>query len=455
MTPAFVFESLRRRVRTFRHAKAGNVMLTFALTLLPLVGFVGAAVDYSRGNSAKAAMQQAIDATGLILSKDASAMLQTALNDKAQAVFTTLINRPEIMNIVVTPVLTNPTEGTFLLDVSATGMVDTTFTKILGKEHLDLSVNTQIRWGMKKLELALGLDNTGSMGSSSKMTELKKALLNIKGQNGATADGLLQTLKNAAKQAGDVRISVIPFDTTVKIGTSYKNDTWIDWTEAFGTCNKTLSSPKTKTRCLAISGGAWTKDNNKNNWNGCVIDRNQNNDAADTLPDSNMATQFPATKECTGSGGLAQALPLTDIWGSGYQTLVDKVNSMQPNGNTNVTIGLAWAWHSLTSSLPWPEALDPKPDLDKAIILLTDGDNTQNRWSTTSSTIDARTTLACNNVRVANIKVYTIRVIDGNSALLKSCATKTSMYFEVAQASQLSPVFAAIAQDLANLRIAK
>jgi Flp pilus assembly protein TadG len=455
MTPAFVFESLRRRVRTFRHAKAGNVMLTFALTLLPLVGFVGAAVDYSRGNSAKAAMQQAIDATGLILSKDASTMLQTALNDKAQAVFTTLINRPEIANIVVTPVLTNPTEGTFLLDVSATGMVDTTFTKILGKEHLDLSVNTQIRWGMKKLELALGLDNTGSMGSSSKMTELKKALLNIKGQNGATADGLLQTLKNAAKQAGDVRISVIPFDTTVKIGTSYKNDTWIDWTEAFGTCNKTLSSPKTKTRCLAISGGAWTADNNKNNWNGCVIDRNQNNDAADTLPDNTMATKFPATKECTGSGGLAQALPLTDIWGSGYQTLVDKVNSMQPNGNTNVTIGLAWAWHSLTSSLPWPEALDPKPDLDKAIILLTDGDNTQNRWSTTSSTIDTRTTLACNNVRVANIKVYTIRVIDGNSALLKSCATKTSMYFEVAQASQLSPVFAAIAQDLANLRIAK
>ena len=455
MTPAFVFESLRRRVRTFRHAKAGNVILTFALATVPLVGLVGAAVDYSRGNSAKAAMQQAIDATGLILSKDASAMLQTALNDKAQAVFTTLINRPEIMNIVVTPVLTNPTEGTFLLDVSATGMVETTFTKILGKQHLDLSVNTQIRWGMKKLELALGLDNTGSMGSSSKMTELKKALLNIKGQNGATADGLLQTLKNAAKQAGDVRISVIPFDTTVKIGTSYKNDTWIDWTEAFGTCNKTLSSPKTKTRCLAISGGAWTKDNNKNNWNGCVIDRNQNNDAADTLPDSNMATQFPATKECTGSGGLAQALPLTDIWGSGYQTLVDKVNSMQPNGNTNVTIGLAWAWHSLTSSLPWTEALDPKPDLDKAIILLTDGDNTQNRWSTTSSTIDTRTTLACNNVRVANIKVYTIRVIDGNSALLKSCATKTSMYFEVAQASQLSPVFAAIAQDLANLRIAK
>ena len=126
-----------------------------------------------------------------------------------------------------------------------------------------------------------------------------------------------------------------------------------------------MSSPKTKTRCLAISGGVWTADTVKNNWNGCVIDRNQNNDAADTLPDSNMATKFPATKECTGSGGLAQALPLTDIWSTGYQTLVDKVNSMQPNGNTNVTIGLAWAWHSLTTNLPLPRARIPSPTSTK------------------------------------------------------------------------------------------
>ena len=455
MTPAFIFDSLRSRLRTFRHAAAGNVILTFALATVPMVGLVGAAVDYSRGNSAKAAMQQAIDATGLILSRDAQSLSEAALKQKADQVFKTLVNRPEIQNIVVTPVLYTPEESTFRLVVDATGKVATTFTKILGKESLDLSVNTEIKWGVKKLELALGLDNTGSMGSSSKMTQLKKALLNIKDQNGATADGLLETLRKAAKKAGDIKISIIPFDTTVKVGTSYKNDAWLDWTEAFGTCNKTLSSPKTKTRCEAISGGVWTADTNKNNWNGCVIDRNQSNDVADTLPDSNMATKFPATKECTGSGGLAQALPLTDIWGTGYQTLVDKVNSMQPNGNTNVTIGLAWAWHSLTSNLPFPEGTDPKPDVDKVIILLTDGDNTQNRWSTSSGTIDARTTAACTNVKAANIKVYTIRVIDGNASLLQACATKPEMYYNVSQAAQLNPVFAAIAQSLANLRIAK
>src|SRR5262245_58028313 len=260
MIPTFVFETLRWQLRRFSYAKRGNVILTFALATLPLVGLVGAAVDYSRGNSAKAAMQQAIDATGLILSRDAQSLTEAQLKQKADQLFKSLINRPEIQNIVVTPVLYTPEESTFRLVVDATGKVDTTFTKILGKDHLDLSANTEIKWGVKKLELALGLDNTGSMGSNNKMTELKKALLNIKGQNGATADGLLETLKKAAKKAGDIKISIIPFDTTVKVGTSHKNDAWLDWTEAFGTCNKTLSSPKTKTRCLAISGGAWTAD---------------------------------------------------------------------------------------------------------------------------------------------------------------------------------------------------
>ena len=57
--------------RRFRAARDGNVVITFALAIVPIVGFVGAAVDYSRANSAKAAMQAAVDSTALMLSKDA------------------------------------------------------------------------------------------------------------------------------------------------------------------------------------------------------------------------------------------------------------------------------------------------------------------------------------------------------------------------------------------------
>jgi hypothetical protein len=128
---------------------------------------------------------------------------------------------------------------------------------------------------------------------------------------------------------------------------------------------------------------------------------------------------------------------------------------MNPSGNTNVTIGLVWGWHALTKSEPMTQGSDPSPDKDKVIVLLTDGDNTQNRWTTSGSSIDARTAAACTNVKAANIKVYTVRVIDGDANLLRNCATKTNMYYDVNQASQLNSVFTSIAQNLANLRIAK
>ena len=64
-------ENLRRRAREFRAANGANVTLTFALATIPMVGFVGAAVDYSRANSVKAAMQAAADSTALMLSKTA------------------------------------------------------------------------------------------------------------------------------------------------------------------------------------------------------------------------------------------------------------------------------------------------------------------------------------------------------------------------------------------------
>ena len=48
-----------------------------------------------------------------------------------------------------------------------------------------------------------------------------------------------------------------------------------------------------------------------------------------------------------------------------------------------------------------------------------------------------------------------MRVIDGDATLLRNCATKPNMYYNVQQADQLNGVFSSIAQKLANLRIAK
>lgn len=143
-------------------------------------------------------------------------------------------------------------------------------------------------------------------------------------------------------------------------------------------------------------------------------------------------------------------MPLSEDW----TALNAKIDQMTPTGNTNVTIGLAWGFQLISPVAPF-NAPAPANDLDKVIVLMTDGNNTQNRWSSSGSVIDARTSKACDNIKAANIKLYTVRVINGDAALLQGCATKADMYYDVQQAVQLNSVFSAIAQNLANLRITK
>ena len=428
------FAALVRKARTglrkFGNAKGGNVVMTFALATIPIVGFVGAAVDYSRGNSAKVAIQMAIDSTALMLSKDAPNFTSSQLSQKANDYFFALFTRPEVTHIVVTPVFSEPELGSFKLEVAVTAQVPVTFMKVFGQIKMDLSVNSEVRWGIKKLELALALDNTGSMSSSGKMSNLKTA-----------AHTLLATLKNAAKTDGDVKVAIIPFDTTVRIGTSYKDQPWFDVDSAMD-CNGWLPG----TGCNASN---W-----KTYWKGCVRDRGYPNDVKDTTPDVGDTKTLYPVDDC---GSLAVAMPLTSDW----VALNNKVDEMSPNGNTNVTIGLAWAWHALTANEPYTEAKVPTANLDKVIIILTDGDNTE-AWDnnnskkiTSQTAIDTRTALACTNIKAANIKIYSVRVINGNATLLRNCATNPTMYYDVQQASQLNGVFSAIAQNLANLRIAK
>ena len=57
---------------------------------------------------------------------------------------------------------------------------------------------------------------------------------------------------------------------------------------------------------------------------------------------------------------------------------------------------------------PLPGAKAYGTGIVKIVILLTDGDNTQNRWTTSSPEIDARTELACTQVKQSGVRLYTI-----------------------------------------------
>jgi uncharacterized protein YegL len=273
------------------------------------------------------------------------------------------------------------------------------------------------------------------MASSGKMAALKTA-----------AHNLLNTLQAAAKQPDDVKVSIIPFATDVNVGTGFKDESWIDWEQwedANGTCSNTYY--KTKTTCNS-AGKVWTVASHST-WNGCVWDRDQNYDIQNTAPTSAQATKFRAHQATNCPTAM---IPLSTDW----TTLHSKVDAMTPAGNTNVTIGMAWAWQTLSPVAPM-NAPEPATDLDKVIVLLTDGENTQNRFTNSTSSIDSRTEKVCANAKADNIKIYTVRVINGDAELLRGCATKPDMFYDVDEAAQLNSVFASIAQNLANLRIAK
>ena len=98
MAPKTLIKTLTDRLverwRAFRPDQGGNVLVTFGLCLIPIAGMVGAAIDYSRANSVKAAMQSALDASALMLSKDAANLKQSELERKASDYFKAEFDRP-------------------------------------------------------------------------------------------------------------------------------------------------------------------------------------------------------------------------------------------------------------------------------------------------------------------------------------------------------------------------
>lgn len=217
------------------------------------------------------------------------------------------------------------------------------------------------------------------------------------------------------------------------------------------------------------TAGVWTpKDHSQ--WNGCVTDRGTPSGPATAttagydqkidLPNGTDETLWPAEQfsSCT-----AQIVGLTNVW----TTLTDTVTAMKSVGNTNQPIGLVWGWQSLVGGGPLlAPSKDPQYAYSDTIILMSDGMNTQNRWTSTASNIDKRMlngtspNLAgtCANIKATGVQIFSVQVNTGGdptSTLLKNCATNTSMFFELKTAGALVTTFDQIGSALANIHISK
>ena len=177
-----VCSRIRSALAEFGLSDRGNIAVIFAIACVPLISFIGAAIDYSRANAARSSMQAALDSTALMVSKDLSQGLITTsqINARAQAYFAGLYTNKDAQLVAITATYTaaSGSNGSTIL-VNGSGSITTDFMKVAGFPNMNFNTSSTATWGNNLLRVALVLDNTGSMNAYNKIGALQTAAKNL------------------------------------------------------------------------------------------------------------------------------------------------------------------------------------------------------------------------------------------------------------------------------------
>src|SRR3954471_16418049 len=114
-------------LRRFAANENGNVAIAFAISLVPILGSVGAAVDYSRSASVRAGLQIATDRTVLLAAREPKSAALADVQARAKSQFDA--NYHPVKGVKVTGFALNRIGDEVI--VEATAAVDMTLTKMI------------------------------------------------------------------------------------------------------------------------------------------------------------------------------------------------------------------------------------------------------------------------------------------------------------------------------------
>ena len=449
----------------FIRNRMGNVAITFALAVVPLLLAAGMAIDYLRAINAQAQLQAAVDTA--VLAAGASdriniAEIKKLVNDYLAG------NGYDLHLNKVDPVSVQ--KGTSAGDyaVTASGKVNTSFMVLAGFKTMDVGATAAIvrGGGEAPLEVALVLDTTASMGGS-KLDTLKIAAKNLAGS-------VLDSVK-------DAKIGIVPFSYYVNVGVSHRYDPWMsvpaDYTDPpqcyntypnksgcstnYGTC---YSDGKPYTcsweHCTSMGApvqqcyGAYT-----HTWWGCVGSR----EAPLNASIGTVGTPYPGFLD------TSCADPLTDLT-STKTTINSAISHLSAYGDTFIPGGLLWGWNLLDPRVPFTNAKSYADIADKggkkAMVLMTDGANTlgeepDGRHGGCLPDCSATDTLMlelCQSIKDSGIILYTVLFDVTDPAIqarLEQCASDASRSFVAANNAALIAAFGQIGKSLTSLRLSK
>ena len=416
-----VCSSLFRRFASGAHNDTGATAVFFALAVVMIAPMTLGMMDVYQASYQRNQLQDAVDAATLFAARSTATTTAQVdvVGDKA---FSANLRLPSGVTLVASDFAISGDSVTGYAEVTPIAIAPGLW------PHNNIRANATVTRSVDKLEIALVLDNTGSMAGA-KLTTLK-----------SSANTLIDTLVAAAARSTDpvpLRVSLVPFSMTVRVQgttptTSYNTvthagvgfPTWLDPQAkahvALGSAFDAFSAQTDRFTML--------KQMNKTPWEGCVETRRQPYDIQETVPNAGTAaTMFvpffwpdepDASAGFSGypndylADGTASASWKTREQNPSKYTVVAKtgtqsgtgykygpnagctlqpvirltantasiktaVNAMVAVGDTNIPQGMVWGWHTLSPNAPFADGSAYGTDkLRKIIILMTDGTNT-------------------------------------------------------------------------------
>lgn len=151
MTIQRVIDRLTKIMAHFRNASSGNVALTFAIVLVPVMGSVGAAVDYSQSSSIKAAMQSAADVAALGTVKLAPKLTPEQIQSTALGLFNASFKWSSI-----TPAVTATYDpGSSAVTVSATASYKPKLVNVIGISQIGMAATSKATIAAKSWQICV------------------------------------------------------------------------------------------------------------------------------------------------------------------------------------------------------------------------------------------------------------------------------------------------------------
>ena len=432
-------------VYAFADDQRGSIAIVFALTLVVLMGVVGLAVDTSRYYNFSSRMQVALDAAALAGAKllPDEDQNDSDITTMVQAHFDASMANTGVQAKSVAPLSITIDRASATVEARSNVRLPSFFTGIAnGRDTLTINRTSKVAFDMKKVELSLVLDITGSMNNKNKIADMKVA-----------AKDVVDELYNGSLSEDGVKIALAPYSASVNAGSLASAVTNVPTTT-------TCSWVRFQWRCQNTTG--IDQDT-------CVIERTGANAATDAAPVG--ADKLPNVPTLPYGNYVCPPSTVLPLQGKSQKdTVKNTIDSYAAAGSTAGHIGTAWGWYLLSPNwsgvLPGASAPKPygEPMVDKAMIVMTDGLFNTSYLSGATSDLATQTNESyaqfraiCDGAKAKDIKVYTVGfdLADARAlSELQGCASEPGNFFDAKTGADLKAAFHAIAQKLNTLRVA-